>query len=177
MNKRVFLAVNLPRETRKRIASKLLALLPKKGVKPVSEENLHVTLSFLGYLPESAIKELVASLEPLSEMPCFGMRLSGIGHFKHRVLWLGLEKGREELLELNKKICDALGLKNEKFHPHVTLARNKFLGRKEFESLVSLLRGKEFSEEANALSLDVMESMLSPAGPAYSALEKIKFKH
>jgi len=177
MNKRVFLAVNLPKETKKRIASELLALLPEKSLKPVSEENLHITLSFLGYLPESAVKELVASLSPVSDIPCFGMSLSGIGHFKHRVLWLGLEKGREELLELNKKICDALGLKSEKFHPHVTLARNKSLGMEEFESLVSLLQGKEFREEANALSLDVMESILSPAGPMYSVLEKIEFKH
>ena len=176
MNKRVFLAVNLPAKTRKRIATGLLPLIPRQGVKPVREENLHITISFLGYIPENAVEELVNSLEKAGELSQFKIELSGVGHFKNRVLWLGVKEGREKLFELNRRISSALGVEDKKFHPHVTLARNKFLKRKEFNSVLSALQEMKFSETVEAESLDVMESVLSSTGPTYSVLEKIEFE-
>ena len=175
MNKRVFLAVNLPPETKKRIASELSALLPEKVVKAVEEQNLHITMYFLGHLDEQGVKKIIEWLSVVREREQFRVELKGIGHFRNRVLWLGVGQGSERLVSLGNKITEALEVKDEKFHPHVTLARNKSLKAGEVDSIIAEMEKKGFCETVEAESLDVMESVLSPEGPAYSVLERIEF--
>ena len=58
MNKRVFVAVNIPQEIRKEIVGIFSSKLPKDKMKVVEEENLHITLKFLGYFSPEAIEKL-----------------------------------------------------------------------------------------------------------------------
>ena len=174
MNKRIFLAVNLPAETKKRIAAELLPA-QREGLKPVSEENLHITMAFLGYLNEEAAAQLKESLAAPGKTEKFGVELKGIGHFKNRVLWLGVMEGAMELRSLKGKINNILGTTDPKFHPHVTLARNKSLKAGEIDLILAEMEKKEFSETVLAESLDIMESVLSGSGSTYSVLERIKF--
>lgn len=175
-NKRVFIAVNLPKETKNKISKELLSIIPRKGIKPVEKENLHITLKFLGYLNEEALNEIAEKLEFAQETKKFLIELTGIGHFKKRVVWLGVKKGSEELIELSEKINEAIECAQEKFHPHVTLARNKWLKTGDVLGLLQELEKKNFFETIEAKSLDLMESVLSQSGPKYFVLKKIDFK-
>lgn len=95
-----------------------------------SEEQLHLTLRFIGEVDTPEANDLADALGR-GRMSSFSLRLSGIGHFerKGRVhsLWAGLAPS-PELLELQRKIeqaCRAAGLDAEtrRFTPHITLAR------------------------------------------------------
>ncbi len=175
-SKRLFIAINLPEKTRQRIETSLLDEITQKGLKKVSTENLHITVKFLGYLPSEFIPTLKEKLGIVRESPSFEIELNGIGSFNQRVLWLGIKKGTTQLLEISKKINNALSLKEERFHAHITLARNKFLKRKEFNALMEKLKEKNFSAKIMAESIDLMESKLGEKGPKYSLLEKIPLK-
>jgi len=175
MNKRIFLAVNLPAETKKRISSELQPQAKAKGLRPVSEENLHITMAFLGYLNPEAVQGLKESLSALGKTEKFELELKGTGHFRNRVLWLGVGKGSDGLKELREKINSALGISDPKFHAHVTLARNKSLKPEEVDSILSEMEKKGFNETVAAESLDIMESVLSNQAPAYSVLARIEF--
>ncbi|MCX6802564.1 MAG: RNA 2',3'-cyclic phosphodiesterase [Candidatus Diapherotrites archaeon] len=172
---RVFIAVNLPEKTKDRICSELLPLLPKNCLKVVERENLHITMKFLGYLGDNAARGTMEKLEFAKKTKKFRVELKGIGHFHKRVLWLGVGQGAKELEELGAGIDEALGLNDEKFHSHITLARNKGMASKEFDKAVAELEKKGFAETIEAGSLDVMQSVLEPQGPKYSVLKKIEF--
>lgn len=126
---RLFIGLEIPAELRSRMA--MLA----RGVDAarwVAEENLHITLRFIGEVPEDRAEDLAAALDAVRASP-FDVTLSGAGHFESgrrvRTLWLGIERN-EAMKFLYEKVESALvraGLEPEgrKFKPHVTLARLK----------------------------------------------------
>src|SRR3989338_2943006 len=146
MNKRVFVAVNIPQEIRKEIVGIFSSKLPKDKMKVVEEENLHITLKFLGYFSPEAIEKLKENLLKTTQKK-FSVELKGIGHFNGRVLWVGVGKGSSELEKLSRELDELLELKNDSFHSHVTLARNNSLGRKQVS---------ELAEELNRASIIIV---------------------
>jgi 2'-5' RNA ligase len=175
-NPRLFFAVNFSEEIKKRIFSGLVSKIPKEGFGKVSEENLHITLVFLGYFPKEKIPELEKKAKELENFECFEAELNRIGHFKGRVLWIGTGKGTEEFNLLAKKLCEALEIKNEEFHAHITLARNKGAGKKEFEETMEELRKNNFYEKIKVKGFDLMESALSAKGPHYKKVFSVNFQ-
>ncbi|AJF60672.1 MAG: 2'-5' RNA ligase [archaeon GW2011_AR10] len=169
MNKRVFVAVNIPQEIRKEIVGIFSSKLPKDKMKVVEEENLHITLKFLGYFSPEAIEKLKENLLKTTQKK-FSVELKGIGHFNGRVLWVGVGKGSSELEKLSRELDELLELKNDSFHSHVTLARNKSLGRKQVSELAEELNRASFIKEFKVKSIDLMESKLTPKGPVYGKL-------
>ena len=171
--KRIFIAVNLPETARKDISEKLISMLPKKGLKIVKPENLHITLKFLGCIPEDSAGEIAGKLEKLKNTGKFAVSLKGLGHFNGKAIWLGIKNGRTELETLSKEVNALLETETERFSPHITLARNKLLSRDEFELAIDLLSKLKFEVRFIAESVEVMESELTPEGPIYSVVEKI----
>ncbi len=167
--KRIFFAVNVPEEVREEIAENVLSQIKGEGLKKVEKENLHITLAFLGYVPAEKVKEIEGKIGKLSFPGKFEAELNGIGEFGGRVLWIGVKKGGKELEEIAGKLNEALGLK-ERFHAHLTIARNKRMDRARFRELVEGLKKKEFSRGFRAESVDLMESVLAPKGPEYKKL-------
>ena len=173
-NMRLFFAINLPPDLRQEISEKLLPLIPKCKWGRVLPENLHVTMHFLGYWPKDEIARLEKQVQPLQKFGCFEAEANCVGHFKGRVLWLGFGNGTEEFNLLNRKLQACLGTHDDRFHAHITLARNKGANKKEAEELVGLL-GENFSGRAVLVkSLDLMQSQLRKAGPKYSMLFSVK---
>ena len=100
MPRRLFVALEPPEPVRRRIAAAAGALRRGAGaaasdVRWVAEENLHLTLQFLGAVPEErvaavekALSEVAAAARPLS------LEVKGAGGFPNarrpRVVWLGL---------------------------------------------------------------------------------------
>ncbi len=96
-----------------------------------SEEQLHLTLRFMGPVERPQAEDIAAALGGIGGQP-FELRLAGVGRFAQRrggALWAGVAP-KEPLAKLAAKIdraCVAAGLEPERraYHPHVTLARWK----------------------------------------------------
>ena len=132
---RSFFAIELPDEIRTQaleVAAAMREQVPH-GVRWVPEDNLHLTLKFLGELPAEALPKLVARAASrlVREQP-FRVELAGTGAFPHaraaRVLWLGIGVGGAALARLARKLEAAargVGAERERrpFRAHLTLGR------------------------------------------------------
>jgi 2'-5' RNA ligase len=168
--KRVFIAINLPVELKEKIFSELSRIIPEKTCKIVEKENLHFTLAFLGNQTISEIEKIKQKMLALSTEKPFKIELSGIGTFNKRVFWLGLKEGNKEIAEIAKRLHFLLGFQEEKFSPHLTIARNKSFQAKEAELLIKKLQEKNFCAGFVVKSIDLMESVLSQHRPTYEKL-------
>ena len=126
---RLFVALALPEPVR----AALVALAePRPGVNWTSPAQLHLTLRFLGDVPEEKIESVTAHLTSVHVEP-FLLPVEDIGVFPPkgppRVIWIGVGRGHPHLHQLRQRVDDALlaagllDLDVRSFHPHVTLAR------------------------------------------------------
>jgi 2'-5' RNA ligase len=102
------------------------------GARWTQPDNLHLTLRFIGEVPEPDFRDIAEVLSLVDGRP-FTLRLKGVGQFGDRrrahVLWAGVEAG-PELQRLRNRVENRLKLaglppEGRKFTPHVTLARLK----------------------------------------------------
>ena len=123
---RLFVAIRPPEEVRDR----LIDLMDDGvAVRWQSDEQIHLTLRFIGEVERPAAEDIGIALETI-RLPRFRIALAGLGRFDHHrrgVLWAGIEP-REELRALAAKVeraCQSAGIEPERraFHPHITLAR------------------------------------------------------
>lgn len=126
---RLFVAIDLPDALRMRLAA-LGGGIP--GAAWVDEENLHLTLRFVGEVDEGTAHDIDAALAGL-RAPAVEVRVAGVGTFgeggKARSLHALVER-TPALAHLRDKVESAVvraGCPPEgrKFSPHVTLARLK----------------------------------------------------
>lgn len=134
MSKRLFLGLELPVAIR----AELAGLDPRiKGTRWVSEENLHLTMSFLGAVDESAGERLRETLLAIRVPGAFFLPVTDVGVFggdRPTVLWAGIGQGHPHLFALHQHLQDAVlqaGLEPDlkPFHPHITLARLRDVSR------------------------------------------------
>ncbi len=127
---RLFLAVDLPDQVRHELAVVQNALKPlTDSARWVSPDSIHITLKFLGEVPEKLVDEIDTALAGLSWIP-FTVTVHGVGFFpgnrSPRVFWAGMEAPTMQGLaeELDSRM-ERLGFDKEKraFRPHITLAR------------------------------------------------------
>ena len=89
---RCFIAVDVPQEMREQIGL-LEGSIATEGLRLVRPELVHVTLKFLGDVPEAKVKRVKEALAAIKLAP-FTARVAGMGAFPGRsvrVVWLGLE--------------------------------------------------------------------------------------
>ncbi len=133
---RTFLAVPLSDDIRQRLVALQERLAGAvDSVRWVEEENLHVTMFFLGDVDAEEIPAVCRAAQgATSEMPAFPVGLKGLGCFPHtrrpRIVWAGVGRGAAELKELYEGLSrhlEPLGFRREDrpFTPHVTLGRVK----------------------------------------------------
>lgn len=124
---RLFVALDPTSQMRTRL-SFLTGGLP--GVRWVPPENLHLTLRFIGELPNWRAEEVDHALAKVG-MPGFSVTLAGVGAFakggRVKSLYVGLERSAalERLQAKVERALQGAGLEAERrrFVPHVTLAR------------------------------------------------------
>lgn len=133
-SKRLFVAIDIPGA----IAKTLGDLDPNlRGVRWLPPEQMHLTLSFLGDVPEGSEAHLRENLNAI-RFSAFFLPLVGIGAFPSKgrpnVIWIGVGAGHPHLFQLHKRVQDAAlaaGLEPDlrPWHPHVTLARCRDVSR------------------------------------------------
>ncbi|MCW3135033.1 MAG: RNA 2',3'-cyclic phosphodiesterase [Methanophagales archaeon] len=187
---RAFIAVDLSEEIRAKIKEiqRLfldLDIQEKLKLKFVKPEQAHQTVKFLGDIPKDRIEEVKRALEEISQQP-FDIVLRGVGFFPAaspekvrniRVIWVGMEKGVEELKALQRGVeskMHALGFPLEKrFSSHVTLCRVKMWSRARTQDEIGRLLKKiaELREvevgEMHVNEIKLKHSTLTPKGPIY----------
>jgi 2'-5' RNA ligase len=180
---RTFIAIELPERIKKKI-EELQAPLKKTNafVSWVKPENIHVTLKFLGEVPENKINEVFSATDKALEgAKKFTMSLKGMGAFpdfrRPRVIWIGAGSGEKELSYLANRIeeeMEKIGFPKEerKFSAHFTVGRVK--SPKNIEKLMELVKASDFqTDDIEVSEMVVMKSQLHPAGAIYTPLKKI----
>jgi len=183
---RVFIAIPIDEQTRHELVS-VQSLLLSTGakLKLVEPENLHLTLKFLGEVGEEKIGEIEEALKKtMLGVKKFKMEVKGLGAFPGfrylRVLWAGINQGKNEVIELQRKIdfsLQPLGFRPERnFHPHVTIARVKFVrNREELITFIKDAANKKFGA-VGVRRIDLMKSTLTRSGPVYTTLSEIELE-
>ena len=126
---RLFVGIGMPLAIQDRL-HRLRSAIP--GARWVDQENLHITLRFIGEVSGHDAEDVDLALSRIDAEP-FDLALRGLGHFENggepTQLWADIE-ANPRLARLQEKVDSALrraGLPHDKrnFRPHVTLARLK----------------------------------------------------
>ena len=189
MRHRIFIAINLPGDIKKRLSDYRFKW-PELPCHWTKRENLHITLIFLGYLNDEELLDIIKTIqEVVSQNSSFSINLNKIiyGPPKKppRMVWIEGEKS-QELADLQNDLENALASSktsmNENsseirpYSPHITLGRIKTW---EFRKIEPDER-PEISEEISLIfpveSIEIMESQLKKTGPEYNILESCPLK-
>ena len=123
---RTFVAIDLPDAAREHLAL-MQGGIP--GARWVSDDNLHITLRFVGDIEGHVFDQLADALERI-QFPPFDVQLSGVGHFPPRKqpksLWVGVQSDALKALRdrVERTVVEVgLDAEQRKYHPHVTVTR------------------------------------------------------
>lgn len=190
MNLRLFVALEPTDLVRRRLAALQAGLRRAAGrhagdVRWVPPENVHLTLRFLGAVPEerldavkAAVAEAAAASAPLH------LDVGGTGAFpsprRARVLWAGVGGAGSEVARLSElvlglgRLLAPLGFPPEErpFSPHLTLGRAR--DPRGAPGLAAALAAPSESPPApwRVTEATLFASHLSPRGPTYEALAR-----
>jgi 2'-5' RNA ligase len=124
---RLFISIDMPEQVQDQISDLYTAI---QGARWVPQDQLHITMRFIGETDTATETSIIASLEHIRFEP-FHIAVRSTGFFPLRkdpqVLWIGIEKSQElEKLQCSiERSLTSLGIKADSrtFHPHVTVAR------------------------------------------------------
>jgi len=145
-------------------------------VKAVEEENIHITLKFLGEIPEEKTAQVASLVKGIAFKP-FTLDFRGVGVFpapsRPSVVWAGVAGEASEMLavftELEKGLR-ALGFEPERrpFQPHVTLCRVRSgRNRAQLAEAIYAMEDEEFGP-LRVEHIRLKKSVLTRNGPIYS---------
>ncbi|OGO34179.1 MAG: 2'-5' RNA ligase [Chloroflexi bacterium RBG_16_54_18] len=188
---RAFIAVSLPPVLQSQldtISRQLREMLPAVPIRWVPIKNIHLTLKFLGNIPEQNLGALKESLKAeASRHHAFELNLGLPGAFpsinRPRVIWVGVS-AVEELKELARGIenqTKSLGYPNEErpFSPHLTLGR---VGQQVSPSDIRLVADAvqslkmEAAGPTRVTEIHLYRSDLNPAGAVYTRLHSVPLR-
>lgn len=173
---RLFVAIRPPRAIRERL---LAAAGGVHNARWQSDEQLHLTLRFIGDVDRHQGEDVAAALVSVHAPP-FELSLDGAGHFGEGTragsLWIGVTP-HAPLVALHKKIDGALvraGLPPEgrAYLPHITIARlSRTAGPADaFLQTASAARSDPFTIDSFCL----FESSLGTGGAIYDAVQRYR---
>lgn len=168
---RLFIAVDL--DFLKEFFQSLQKNIDLSSIKAILPKSCHLTLKFLGEVEDSKIDEVREKLGNVKFTP-FEISFSHIGFFPNenyaKVIWLGLSENKG-VLGLQNKIDISLNKlfpQEKDFHPHITLARVKFVKDKNAIKQLSNLKIEEKTTRIDSFKL--IKSTLTGSSPFYEEL-------
>lgn len=170
---RLFVAIDLPA-----VAKDGLLELQQDDLPPArwsKRESLHLTLHFIGNVPEAVAQAYEDILESV-DVPPFELTIGGVGQFpiedRPKVIWAGVDN-RPGLRELHEAVGAALeeegyNREHRRYHPHITLMRFKKPIRRGFAE-IWIREHMDFHLDPVTISEFVLyESELTEAGAIYT---------
>jgi len=155
-------------------------------IKPVEDENLHITIRFLGEVTLATLNEIKNILNNVTKITKpFTIGIKGIGAFPNalrpRVIWIGINEGFDNLVAIRKyidneitrlKLTDVHRDEHE-FSPHITIARVKSL--RNINKFIEFYQSyKDFEFGASPVSkIKLKQSTLTPRGPIYKDIHVV----
>lgn len=183
---RTFIAIELTEDARDALGElrdRLKQTPAGKAGRWMRKESIHLTLKFLGDIPEERVDKVCEGVRRACEgHPPFSVTIAGLGCFPNtrrpRVLWAGVGGEVNALCDLQQAVereMVALGFPEERhdFTPHLTLARIQRGARSEDVRALGQIAEKAPSEEMEGMRVDavsVMKSDLQPTGAVYTEL-------
>jgi len=193
---RTFIAIEIPPDIRRRLKEhidQLRAVFPDVRASWTREDNLHLTLRFLGDVPVARLPALSnAVAEAAHEIKPFDLVICDCGtfptHGRPKVLWIGCAdvssasslsptpNDQHPLAALHAALedrCAAAGFEREprSFHPHLTIARLR--ESKGSRALAEHHKQLGFNGQTFTVSeLVVFRSELSTKGSKHTALAR-----
>jgi 2'-5' RNA ligase len=181
---RLFVALEIPSTVRENLAALLKSL---EAVSPQTRwarpENLHVTLKFIGEVPETKLAAIRSALAGARSDQPVTLDFRGLGFFPDeihpRVFWAGIEASPnlKTLASDIEKAVERLGVPPEQrlFSPHLTLARFEPPGLPEkLRSAIQKNAGRELGALRTS-QFHLIESKLKSSGAEYTTLERFPF--
>lgn len=184
---RTFIAVRLPERIRHRVADAGNSLKESGAdVKWAPEENLHITIKFIGAVEPMRLAALNTAVEQAAcGIAPFAVSIGGAGAFpkivRPSVVWVGVTSGVKELETLAGRVesfAEEAGFPREerKFNPHITVGRVKTpVGMQKLSASLEKLK----HVEAGTFTVDtvsIMKSRVTPSGAVYSAMAEYELK-
>lgn len=180
MDMRCFVAVEIPesiQESLKSVQTELRSQIFKASWTKLG--NFHLTLKFLGDVHPEAVDAISEAIQRVSDThPPFSIVFGGIGAFPNlsrpRVIWVGVKQGESTVSRLAKTLnleLERLGFPTDnRFHPHLTLAR--------LRTAINLEPLKDILRKYNTINgatmrvneITLMQSQLHPSGAIYTPL-------
>jgi len=176
---RVFVAIDLPDAVRRELKELQRKLRPlTSSSRWVAPESIHITLKFLGEVPEKQIEQIDEALTGLTWKP-LTISVHGVGFFpgvrSPRVFWAGMDAPTmQDLTEELDARMERLDFDREKraFRPHITLARAR--ATRIDTALVTV--ASEYSErDVGSFTADrifLFQSTLKQSGAIYSKVKE-----
>lgn len=177
--KRVFIAIDLPKETKEKIEKAILPLktqFSRDEVRFIKPGNWHLTLVFLGYQNDLALAPITGALEKsASEFFPFNVELNkiiyGPSDKKSRMIWIINDKIKDAgLAPLAENLVNNLTergvrfkIEHRPFFCHLNLARFN----RAPEKLVDL---PQIKINFDVTTINLMESELRRAGAEYKLI-------
>lgn len=182
---RLFVALDLPDRVREAISIWGREALADPALRPVAPESLHVTLAFLGWLPEKEVPrlaEIVAASGGLAAAVELGDPLPRPERGRPRLFALPVASPATVALQagVEGRLVAAGLFEPEKrpFWPHVTVARVRHEERgSKRPAAVARPPGKlpkDLSQRFDGVRLTLYRSQLQPQGAQYTPLAQVE---
>ena len=149
----------------------------------VDVDTFHITLKFLGEVPEQRLGEMQSALEQAASIASgFTFALRGTGAFPNfrrpRVFWIGTANAEPLVIlqEAVEQFFEPLGFPTEKraYHPHLTLGRARDpLSAREAQAAERAASAVEYEKKVTVQTVELMLSRLSPKGARYEAIHSV----
>jgi RNA 2',3'-cyclic 3'-phosphodiesterase len=174
---RIFFALDIPPEIRKRLAEymeRVRSCAPEARWARV--EGLHVTLKFVGEVNEELVRQMKSALAGVN-VPPVEVKFEGVGFFPNakaaRIFWAGVDGGNalsHLAAEVDARLARLGVAKEEKpYRPHLTLARASTHPLRELAPLVEA--GPQFGT-MTAREFFMYQSQPQRGGSKYTKLER-----
>lgn len=182
---RLFVAIQLSDETRTALDRAQTELRKRcTDVRFLPLEQLHVTMKFLGEVPEADVPVVTEVAERAAQATRpFEMSLDGCGCFPARgpvrIVWAGLVEKTGVLCDLAESLeaaLEPLGFARERrtFSPHITIGRVRAdRSGDRLRRSVDTCRMQTVSQSVSSAVL--MSSTLSPEGASYTPIATLNF--
>jgi len=180
---RSFISVDLDEPSiRERIITAQKGLLETRAqLKLVDPEIMHLTLRFLGEIPQPTVEQVKNAMDAV-HFPAFEVEFLGLGAFPNlkriNVVWVGIKRGQEQLDEIFRQLepklrQSGLPADNKGFSPHLTIARVKSgLNRDALADYVSSKADLEFGKIL-VRGVRLKKSTLTSKGPIYTTIHEV----